>query len=267
MRIPAQRTRYSLAVLLCVWLTPVPAWAQNAVSVRPGLIQHTEGTVVLRDRVKIPRDQDVIHFEEGRRIVTREGRAEVILTAGTILRIGSHSEVDMVRAEISDIQVQIGGGSCLLDVGKKTGLDAITILAGQGSIRFDKKGLYRIDIPAEAPAVLKVFRGAAGVSMDGAEAEVRSKRSMVIAAAPDGFDTTAFNRKEKDEFDRWSQERASVLEQEERARIAAAQPRPVDALHTGPLTSRGGGVAEPPLPGAPKSGITISGGQRPDRSN
>ena len=267
MRIPAHRTRFLLAVWLWVWLTSVPARAQNAVSVRPGLIQHTEGTVLLRDRVKIPRHQNVVHLEEGRRLVTREGRAEVILSAGAILRIGPQSEVDMVRAEVSDIQIQLRKGSCLLDVRKRIGLDAITILAGQGSIRFSKKGLYRIDIPAESPPVVKVFRGAATVSMDAVEVMVRSKHSVVLAGPLDGADTEAFSTKERDEFDRWSQERASVLAQEERSRIAAVQLRPVDDLHKGPVTGRGGGGVEPPLLGAPKSGITISGGQRPDRSN
>ena len=199
--------------------------AQTAISVRPGLIHHSEGEVVVRDTLEFRSSSGRYrHLEEGQHLISHQGRSEVFLNLGTAMRLGEHGDVEMVKAELDEIQVRLVQGSAVFEVRDKKGMDTISVFAGDRTVRFDKKGLYRVEHPSGETPVLKVFRGLATVSSANEEQQVRPKQLMVLAAVPEGLAAQAFDRSKKDALDKWQRERAERIATDERAREQGRGP-------------------------------------------
>ena len=203
------------AVALLLAALPSALHGQSAVSVRPAMIHLAEGDVILRGFAEHMQGSGRYrHLAEGQRMILRDGRAEIFLNLGTTMRIGAHSEVEMVRADLDDIQVRLVEGAAVFEVRDKQGVDAITILAGDATVRFDDKGLYRIDRPSGGPPLLKVFEGSTTAVTSDHPQQIGAKQSLVLAAAPDGGKIKRFKRSKPDALDDWHQERASMLSQD-----------------------------------------------------
>ncbi len=195
---------------------------QTVISVRPGLIHHSEGDVALRDSLDFRADSGRYrHLEEGQHLVSREGRVEVFLNHGTAMRLGEHGDVEMVKAGLDEIQVRLVQGSTVFEVRDTKGIGAISVLAGDRTVRFDKKGVYRLDHRSGEAPVLKVFRGSATISSPGEEQQARSKQAMVLAARPESLTVQPFDRAKKDVLDKWQQKRSELVAEDERARQQA----------------------------------------------
>ena len=196
--------------------------AQTAISVRPGLIHHSEGNVALRDTLDFRTDSGRYrHLEEGQHLVSKEGRAEVFLNQGTAMRLGEHGDVEMVKADLDDIQVRLLRGSAVFEVLDKRDMDAISVLAGDRTVRFGKKGVYRMDHRSGEAPVLKVFKGRATVRSADEEQQASAKQAMVLAARPESLTVQPFDRSIKDALDKWQRERAHAIAEDEGARHQA----------------------------------------------
>lgn len=188
--------------------------AQSPVSARPGLLHLAEGDVVLRDVVEQKRKYGRYRYLlEGQRLISREGRVEIFLNRGTIVRVGANSEVEMVKADPNAIQLRLVKGAASVEVVHKRDLEAVTILSGEAQVRFEKKGLYRIDQVSDEPARLRVLRGSATVVVGAEPQGVPAKSSMVLVAGPEGARIEKLRRSEKDDLDKWQRERARLLAQ------------------------------------------------------
>jgi hypothetical protein len=200
------------------------AHAQSVISVRPGLIHHNEGRVVIVDSEDVEPDHgQARHLEAGQVLRSENGRAEIMLDQKALLRLAAASEIVMLRADPADVQVRLNRGSVLMDVRGKPEDRKISILAGDASVTWRGKGLYRIDVPSDGPPRLRVFRGIAVASIEGVDYEVPAKQSLPLSAAGEPL-LSKFDRSEKDAFDRWSQERATYIALDVRARSAANNP-------------------------------------------
>jgi len=211
----------AIALLL---LSAGSAYAQSVISVRPGLIRHTEGRVVIVDAEDVEPDHGQARHLEVRQVLRSEnGRAEIMLDQKALLRLAAASEIVMLRADLADVQVRLERGSALMDVRGKPEDRKISILAGDASVTWRSKGLYRIDVSSGGPPRLRVFHGVAVASIEGVDYEVPAKQSLPLSAAGEPR-LSKFDRSEKDAFDRWSQERATYIALDERARAAANNP-------------------------------------------
>jgi hypothetical protein len=216
------RRRYPAIALLL--LTAGSAYAQSVISVRPGLIHHNEGRVVIVDAEDVEPDHgQARHLEVSQVLRSENGRAEIMLDQKALLRLAAASEIVMLRADPADVQVRLNRGSVLMDVRGKPEDRKISILAGDASVTWRGKGLYRIDVPSGGPPRLRVFRGVAVASIEGVDYEVPAKQSLPLSAAGEPL-LSKFDRSVKDAFDRWSQERATYIALDERARAAANNP-------------------------------------------
>jgi hypothetical protein len=148
----------------------------------------------------------------------------------------------------------------------------MSILAGDVSVTWEGKGLYRIDVPSDGPPRLRVFRGAAVASIEGVDYEVPAKQSLLLSAVGEPL-LSKFDRSEKDAFDRWSQERATYIELDARARAAANNPaRGYDSIiivpagtsgSSGGSRGYGGSSSGGASSGGASSGGASSGGWEP----
>lgn len=193
----------SLFALLTAAIPHSPA--QSVISARSGLINFYEGDVVL-DGHRIDRSLGTYsRLKEGSDLVTRSGRAEVLLAPNTYLRIGADSAIRMISDNLTDTRVELLGGSAVLDSAKAPDGAPVTILFRNSTLRMLKPGQYRIDAD---PPQLRVFQGEAEVVANGSTSRLGPSQlcpldgASVVRRFTEGSDNL---------LDLWSDERRLLI--------------------------------------------------------
>ena len=162
----------SLRWILCLVLTPLaglPALAQSVISAHSGVIHFSEGAVFLDDQRVEQKSGKFDLMNNGSELRTQDGRAEVLLTPGTFLRLGANSSIRMISNQLDDTRVELLSGSAMLDQGSDTLADtAVTVLYNLDQVRIKKAGRYRFD---SQPPQVKVESGDVEVTADGKSVE------------------------------------------------------------------------------------------------
>ncbi len=140
---------------------------------------------------------------EGNELRTEQGRAEVLLTPGVLLRIGDNSAIRMVSEQLSDTRVELLNGSAIVEVNQNAPDTAVTLIYKQWQMKAPDSGVYRVDTD---PARVRVYRGQVSVSTGGKSdpVTVTDNQDLPLAAvlvsepAPitggDAFKSWAMNR-------------------------------------------------------------------------
>jgi FecR protein len=146
--------------ILCWALTPLlglPALAQSVISAHSGLIHFADGSVFLDDQRVEQKAGKFDQMKNGSELRTQDGRAEVLLTPGTFLRIGTDSAIRMISNDLDNTRVELLNGSAVLDQGSDTLANtSVTILYNLDQVRIKKPGRYRFD---SQPPQVKVESG------------------------------------------------------------------------------------------------------------
>jgi hypothetical protein len=202
------------AGVICVLaFLAVASWAQSPYSARAGLIFHVEGKAqVVGESKPVSSDKRLRHLEAGEHLRTQEGRVEVILAPGLILRVAENTEFEMVKAHLSDLTVRLISGSAILHVVRDSYLGSLSVLSGDKVVKFQKLGVYRLNVPADKSLGLKVFGGQAVVSANGFEHKVKKKWSLELAASASRPVLAKLDRSQKDSLDEWHLDRKAVIE-------------------------------------------------------
>ncbi|MGD1073184.1 MAG: FecR domain-containing protein [Bryobacteraceae bacterium] len=190
-------------LLFPLLFTPLPA--QSVISVRSGLINYSDGAVVVDNQPVVNRYGRYASLKDGSELLTQDGRAELLLTPNAYLRLGENSGVRLVSGNLSDTQVELLNGSAILDSGNATAGDPLTLIVGDAHIRVAEPSRLRID--AEPPQI-KVFKGKAEVQDSHSQISVLADQifpldgSSVVQKMTDGSD---------DLLDIWSQQRNRLI--------------------------------------------------------
>jgi hypothetical protein len=194
------------ALALSCFLTP-QAFGQSVISARSGLVNYFEGVIFL-DGQPLERKAGMFpRMHEGSTLLTEDGRAEVLLTPDTYLRIGANSSIRMISSDIDDTKVELLSGSSILDSEKAPEGAFVKILYKDTTIRFPKQGNFRID--AEPPQ-LRVYQGEAEVTRNGNQSPVRIAASQLMPL--DGAPVVKrFTQGSDGLLDIWSEERGSLI--------------------------------------------------------
>jgi len=200
--------------LFCWALTPLlglPTLAQSVISAHSGLLHYSDGAVYLDDQSVDQKAGKFDQMSNGSELRTEEGRAEVLLTPGTFLRLGANSAVRMLSNKLEDTRVELLRGSAVLDQGADTLADtSVTVLYNLDQVLIKKPGRFRFDTQ---PPQLKVENG---------EAQVTSGGKSIEAAAGDvvPFDGKLTTRRllndsnaARDELDTWADARSHSVDQ------------------------------------------------------
>jgi hypothetical protein len=198
----------SMAVLLAVLLAlgAATASAQPVISAKSGVIAYVEGKVLLGDQALEYSVTKFPDIKENEVVRTEDGRAEILLTPGVILRLGENSSLKLLTNRLIDTRLEMLTGSAVVeadDIAKDT---AVTIVSKNGVVALSKAGIYRFD---SAPARLKVFKGLADVKLSGDTIPVGAGRMLLL----DGTSASVqkFNTEETDALDHWSHRRGEYL--------------------------------------------------------
>jgi hypothetical protein len=168
--------------ILCWALTPLvalPALAQSVISAHSGLIHFADGSVFLDDQRVEQKAGKFDQMKNGSELRTEDGRAELLLTPGTFLRIGANSAVRMISNVLDDTRVELLKGSAMLDQGSDTlANSSVTVLYNLDQVHIKKPGRYRFD--SEPPQV-KVETGDADViAADGKSVEAGAGYAVAL---------------------------------------------------------------------------------------
>lgn len=182
-----------------------PVWADTPA--RPGTVNYVEGTAAMAgqslDAKSIGSELGV-----GQSLTTLNGKAEILLTPGVFLRLGSNSSAKMVAAGLTDTEVQLLQGRAMVEVDQIFPENHLQVDQGSFTIDLQKKGLYDFDAVHNQ---VRVFDGEALVIEGTRHVELKGGHEVNLAMGADvkshGFDKKAF----EDDLYNWSSLRSSYL--------------------------------------------------------
>ncbi|HLK63549.1 MAG TPA: FecR domain-containing protein [Bryobacteraceae bacterium] len=189
-----------------VAVSVIPAAAQPVIAAKSGTIAKAEGKVFLGDQVIEESLTKFPDIKENGVVRTEEGRAEVLLTPGTVLHLGENSSFRLVTNRLIDTRLELLTGSAVLDAEQIQKDTNVTLVLKDGTITFGKAGHYRFD--AE-PARIKVFEGTADVQLRGQHIEVGSGKMLGLTG--EVALAEKFDRNDTDSLDNWARRRCEIM--------------------------------------------------------
>ena len=198
---PVWKAVLSVAVLA---LGAIPALAQPVISAKSGVVSYVIGTVMVGDEVVKPSETKYPEVKENVVLRTEEGRAEVLLTMGAIMRTGDNSSFKMLTNRLIDTRLELLTGTHIVEVAEIQKDNNLTLVVKDATVVITKRGLYRFDVDQSR---IKVFEGVLGVTVKGQSSLVGAGKAMdTTTASVDKFDKEA-----TDAMDHWASGRAKLV--------------------------------------------------------
>lgn len=205
--------RWLAAVALaCLIGAVLPASAQvgSVAPVTPaksGMVSYIQGAVY-NDDALIP-DPIVAQFpyiKEGGSLRTAEGRAEVVMNPGVMVRVGENSALRMITNRFIDTRVELMQGAATVQLVEAEKDNSFTLVCKDATVAISKAGFYHF---YAQPAAVKVFSGEARVQMGEQTIEVSAGKMLQF----DGGNATVqkFDKESTDSLDNWSGRRGELV--------------------------------------------------------
>ena len=197
-----------MAVLLGILLAlgVVSLSAQPVISAKSGVIAYVEGNVFLGDQAVEYSVTKFPEMKENSVLRTEDGRAEVLLTPGVLLRLGENSSLKLLTNRLIDTRLELQSGSAVVEADMIGKDNNVTLVCKNGTAALSKAGIYRFDAN---PGSLKVFKGEASLQMSGSTVLVGAGRMAMLDGA--SASVQKFNAEETDALDHWSHRRGEYV--------------------------------------------------------
>ncbi|HXJ96571.1 MAG TPA: hypothetical protein VMT20_27345 [Terriglobia bacterium] len=191
---------------LIVLATAALAAADTTNMPPPGTLNYVEGQVYAQGQKQSPKSVGTTYLEPNQVLDTRSGNAELLLTPGVYMRIGHDSAVKMISPGLADTQIQLTGGSGIVEVDELFKENDVSVVLDGATTRLEKVGLY--DFNAGQPSV-KVLDGKA-VTYEGDQKATLKKGHEALMAEGQPLVQKKFNdtQVEEDPLYRWSKLRS-----------------------------------------------------------
>jgi hypothetical protein len=205
--------RVSMAIALCASLGAV-AQAQNrekfGISAKAGGVNLVSGRVMVRrtgQAEQLLTDQDNLTSSDI--VSTASGaRIEVLLNPGSYFRATENSEFELTDSSLNNLQVKLIRGSAVVEA---TGADdtqlRIGIVTDQSRFVIIRRGVYRINVQ---PGLTEVLVQKGRILINDSQAGIVKGGARVVFTN-NSFLTSKLSRKDLDDFDGWSKQRAETL--------------------------------------------------------
>jgi hypothetical protein len=155
----------------------LPAYGQAVISTRSGLVHFFDGTVSVAGQPLESRFGKFAEIPEGADLRTEQGRAEILLTPGVVLRVSEKSAIRMVATALADTRVELLAGSAILESAEPAAGTSVTLTYKEWNIRQVHAGVYRV---YNDPPKLQVREGEVEVAAGG-DAPVTVEKGMDLA--------------------------------------------------------------------------------------
>jgi len=172
----------------------------------PGTLNYFEGQVSIDGNAVNRNQAGYAQVQPNQTVSTGNGNAEILLSPGVFVRVGSNSVVRLVSPDLAAPQVEVVRGEALVEVDLKLKDARIDVLERGADASILKAGLYRFDSDA---ARIAVIDGKLKVSKNGQARELGRGREVNLTAA--SLKPVSFDPKAEDDLYRWSSVRAGYL--------------------------------------------------------
>jgi hypothetical protein len=199
--------------------------AQHMISSRAGFVNRVDGAVFIQrqdsDDGERGRASLGTQMRDGDRLITTTGRAELLLTPGSVLRLNNDSEVRAVNTALDETRFELVSGSAIVEIAEIDKKNPLQIDTPQGSLSIAKKSLIRLDARANETIVSvrqgEIYLG--GRDRFQAKGAVKVDRGNIVrlTGAREVANRPEIAKLDKDvavdAFDEWSFQRADMLAQ------------------------------------------------------
>jgi FecR protein len=217
-------TRWKVAFGSCFLaaLLTIPMWGSETTDRRtamPGTLNYVEGQASIGDQTLDSHAVGNADLQNGQVLETGNGKAEILLTPGVYLRVGSNSSVKMISNSLTNTEVTVSEGEAMVEVDELYHENNLRISQPGADTKLLKTGLYHFDASNGA---VRVFDGKAVVTADDHNITVNKNHELAFNNNPklkaQGFDKDQVTK--TDDLYRWSSLRSQYLSE---ANINAAQ--------------------------------------------
>jgi hypothetical protein len=158
------------------------------VNIKAAALQCAEGEVFLDDIPVELQDGFLVQVEKGRRLDTKNGRAELLLPLNIYLRMGENGSVRITGNRFNDMEMTLERGACLIEVLDAPSGNRVRVRISESVVEMKVAGLYRLDSDS---GELRVHSGEAMVTRKNKEQEVKSGRMirLAVVSEPEKFET------------------------------------------------------------------------------
>lgn len=191
-----------------------PVWANDYATTHVGALDYIDGRAFVNGKVARGNTGQLPILDSGGSLRTGKGHAEMLLTPGVFLRLGSNSRIRLLSASLTDTRLRLDQGAAILEVDDLHKDNLIRVDLGSGTVQVLKNGLYRFDAD---PARVQVMKGK--VALIEGENRLKAGKHREIILSP-GPTIAKFKSATADDLSRWSRLRS---EYEAEASVASAQ--------------------------------------------
>ncbi len=197
-----------LAALVCA--SQAQDREKFVISARAGGVNSVNGSVMVTRQgqaAQLLTIQD--ELSPGDVVATRPGsQVEVLLNPGSYLRVGENSEFTLVDNSLNNLVIKLTKGSAIIEA--TAGEDAdlqINVLANEHRLVIIRSGIYRINVqPGSAELLVRKGRVLPDDNPTGIV-----KGGMKVTYTESGPLTARLDKKDQEQFDLWSKQRAETL--------------------------------------------------------
>jgi hypothetical protein len=153
-------------------------------------------------------------IEEGNRLGTTDGRAELYLGKRTFLRLDNNTKVEILNfpKKGSDLtRLNVLKGNVYLSVGRLDEEKSIELHTPDSSFYVLSDGLFRVDVYENKKTDIFVFYGVVEAAGEEGSVLIKSELNLTVASGRFSGRPVRFLAVAEDAFDRWSESRESSL--------------------------------------------------------
>lgn len=186
---------------------PAGPQQQSRQAPEPGMVNYVEGQASINGQALNSSAAGQAAVETGQTLATQNGKVEMLLSPGTILRLNDNSSVRMDSNSLGDVRVSLMNGRAMVESDQLLKDERMVVNLGPSSVLLKKNGLYDFDA---STGHVRVFDGVAEVTMNSKTYAVHGGHEFDLNAShlkARGFD----KKKDEDAFYRWSSLRSSYL--------------------------------------------------------
>ena len=194
-----------LAALLAA---PARGDTQQQGSAVPGTLNYVEGQVSVGSQAVDSKSIGSETLKAGQSITTENGKAELLLTPGVFLRVGSNSSVKMISPGLTNTEIGVEQGEASVEVAEIHKQNDIRIDTDGVTTQLVKNGFYDFDA---ARNLLLVLDGEAIVDENGSQVKVKGGHELTLnqnSTRPQSFDKNTYK---SGDLYRWSSLRSAYL--------------------------------------------------------
>jgi uncharacterized membrane protein YgcG len=237
---------FSVALILCCSLVSVGQNREKfVISARAGGINAITGEAAVTSRGGNSEWQQLMITDDlnsGDRVRTAyDGRVEILLNPGSYLRLGGNSEVQLLDNSLANLEVRLLRGTAIVEATGADGLELnIGISTPHTRLAIVRQGLYRLNVVPEDATELIVRKGR--VILSDSHTKVKGGNKVVFSATNVSVaKLTKEEKKNKDDVETWSKNRAETLAKANR-KITDRMLNSAFASYRDPFNSRAFGL-------------------------